>query len=58
MPYGISTAVRTTPRPKMVRCITNARANPSTSSMSTEITVITSVTTRALHQYLSLRTVM
>ena len=50
MPYGISTAVRTTPLPKMVRCITSASARPSTNSMDTETTVIARVTANAVHQ--------
>ncbi len=57
MPYGIRIAVRTTPLPKMVRCITNASAIPSTNSIVTEMTVITSVTTSAVHQYRSVSTV-
>ncbi|SKZ14680.1 Uncharacterised protein [Mycobacteroides abscessus subsp. abscessus] len=50
MPYGISTTVRITPRPKMVRCITIAIAMPSTNSMTTETTVMPSVTKKAVHQ--------
>ena len=57
IPYGMRIAVRTTPLPKMVRCMTNARAMPSTNSMATEITVITAVMTNAVHQYLSVRIV-
>ena len=33
MPYGISDAVRTSPRPKIARCMTSASSMPSTSSM-------------------------
>ena len=58
IPYGIRIAVRTTPFPKMVRCITRARAMPSTNSIATDTTVIASVTTKAVHQYLSVSTVM
>ena len=50
IPYGISTAVRTMPRPKIVRCITIASAMPSTSSMATETTVMITVTPNACHQ--------
>ena len=53
MPYGIRIAVRTTPLPKMVRCITSASAMPSTNSMATETMVMASVTTNAVHQYRS-----
>ena len=57
MPYGIRIAVRTTPLPKMVRCMTRASAMPSANSIATEITVITRVTTNAVHQYRSVRMV-
>ena len=50
MPYGIRIAVRTAPRPKIVRCITRANAMPSTNSIATEMTVIASVTANAVHQ--------
>ena len=50
MPYGIRIAVRTAPRPKIVRCITSANAMPSTNSIATEMTVIASVTANAVHQ--------
>ena len=50
MPYGIRTAVRTAPLPKIVRCITSASAIPSTNSMATETTVMASVTANAVHQ--------
>ena len=43
--------MRTVPRPKIVRCITIARPIPRTSSMATEITVMTNVTMNAFHQY-------
>ena len=49
MPYGISTEVRTSPRAKIVRCMTKATAKPSTSSIVTETTVITTVTPKACH---------
>jgi hypothetical protein len=57
MPYGMRIAVRTTPLPKMVRCITSANAIPSTNSIATETTVIASVTANAVHQYRSVSTV-
>ena len=57
MPYGIRTAVRTRPLPKIVRCITSASAMPSTNSIATETTVMASVTANAVHQYRSVRMV-
>ena len=42
IPYGIRTAVRTAPRPKIARCMTSAMAIPSTSSIATETTVMKS----------------
>jgi hypothetical protein len=58
IPYGIRIAVRTKPFPKMVRCITSASAMPRTNSIATDTTVIPSVTAKAVHQYLSVSTVM
>ncbi len=57
IPYGIRIAVRTTPRPKMVRCMTSASARPRTNSIATEMTVMARVTKNAVHQYLSVRMV-
>ena len=57
MPYGIRTAVRTTPLPTSVRCMTSASARPSTNSIDTETTVMPSVTASAVHQYRSVRIV-
>ena len=57
IPYGIRIAVRTTPLATIVRCITRASAMPSTNSIATDTTVITSVTTKAVHQYRSVSTV-
>jgi hypothetical protein len=57
MPYGMRTTVRTTPRPKIVRCMTSASAIPSTNSIATEMMVIASVTRNAVHQYRSVRMV-
>jgi hypothetical protein len=51
MPYGISAAVRTIPRPTSVRCMMIARPMPSTSSIATVTTVISAVTPNAVHQY-------
>ena len=42
IPYGIRTAVRTAPRPKIARCMTSARIIPITSSIATETTVMKS----------------
>ena len=49
MPYGTSTAVRMTPRPKMARCITIATAIPRTSSIATDTTVMSTVIPNACH---------
>jgi hypothetical protein len=57
MPYGISAAVRTTPLPTRVWCITSANARPSANSIDTETAVIPSVTASAVHQYRSVKTV-
>ena len=57
MPYGTRIAVRTTPLPKIVRCMTNANAMPSTNSMATDTTVMAKVTKNAVHQSLSVRIV-
>jgi hypothetical protein len=51
MPYGISTTVRVSPRPRIVRCMISASARPSTNSIATETTVISNVMPNALHQY-------
>ena len=50
MPYGISAAVRTSPRPTRVRCMISANPMPSTSSTATVTTVISMVTPNAVHQ--------
>ena len=49
IPYGISTAVRTSPRPNSARCMTSARTMPSTSSMATEMTVTSVVLKTSCH---------
>ena len=56
MPYGIRIAARTAPRPKIARCMTSAMAIPSTSSIETEKTVITSVLKTSVHQVLDVST--
>ena len=43
IPYGMRTAARTGPRPKIARCMTSAMAMPSTSSSATEPTVMMTV---------------
>lgn len=50
MPYGTRTDVRTTPRQKIVRCITRASPMPRTSSIVTDTAVMNSVTQKASHQ--------
>ena len=57
IPYGISTAVRTTPRAKIARYITSAIAMPSASSIATEMTVTKSVLKRSCHHSSELSTV-
>ena len=57
MPYGISTDVRTTPRPKIARCMTSAITMPITSSIATETTVMNTVLNTASHQRLDESTV-
>ncbi len=51
MPYGISDAVRTSPRPTSVRYMTSASAMPRTSSIATDTTVRNIVVPNAVHQY-------
>ena len=57
MPYGISDAVRTRPRPTSARCMTSASSMPSTSSMATDTTVMKTVRPRSDHHRLELSTV-
>ena len=52
----MSAAVRTVPRPKMVRYMSIASSMPRTSVMATEKTVMITVTSSAVHQYGELRT--
>ncbi len=56
IPYGISTAARTAPRPKIARCMTSAMAMPSTSSMDTEEIVMISVLDTSVHHELEVST--
>jgi len=49
--------VRMNPRPRMMRYITHANPNPSTSSMATLNRVMMSVVEKALHQMGSVITV-
>ena len=48
--------MRTTPRPKIARCMTSAIAIPSTSSIATEVTVMKTVLKRSVHQRSELST--
>ena len=50
IPYGIRTEVRTTPRPKIARCMTSAIVMPSVSSIETEITLRKTVLKTSVHQ--------
>src|SRR5215216_1773958 len=56
-PYGTSTEARTAVRAKMARYIACAISMPSTSSSSTEMTVMIIVLLNALHQVLEVSTV-
>ena len=49
IPYGIRTDVRTSPRPKIARCMTSAIAIPITSSIATETTVMKAVLKTPCH---------
>jgi hypothetical protein len=49
MPYGISADVRTSPRPKIARCMTSASIMPSTSSSDTVIVVRITVCRKSAH---------
>ena len=49
IPYGIRTEVRTTPRPKIARCMTSAMSIPSVSSIATEMTVTNRVLKTSCH---------
>src|SRR4051812_47688866 len=57
MPYGIRIDVRITPRPKMIRCMTIANANPITSSTATVTTMMTTVFKVSCQNSESVRTV-
>ena len=57
MPYGMRIDVRMTPRAKMMRCITMAKAKPMTSSTPTVTTMMKMVFHTVCHQRLSVRTV-
>ena len=57
MPYGIRIDVRITPRAKMIRCITIAKANPTTSSTATVTTMMKTVLNTSCHHRLSVSTV-
>src|SRR6185503_15480701 len=57
IPYGISTEVRTTPRPKIARFITSAIAIPSTSSIATETMTMNTVLKTSVHHSSELSTV-
>jgi len=46
----MSTEVRTTPRPKIARCMTRAMIIPSASSNATETTVTSVVLKTSVHQ--------
>ena len=56
IPYGISTDVRTTPRPKIARYMTRAMIIPSASSIATEITITNVVLKKSCHHRLEPRT--
>jgi hypothetical protein len=58
MPYGMSDAVRTRPRPTSARCIVSASSIPRTSSIATEMTVMSTVRPRSDHHRFDERTVM
>jgi hypothetical protein len=49
-PYGMRMNVRTSPRATRVRCMRRAKAMPSTNSMATDSTVMTTVAMKAFHQ--------
>ena len=48
--------MRTTPRPKIARCMTSAIAIPSTSSIATEMTMTKTVLKTSVHQRSEVRT--
>ena len=48
--------MRTTPRPKIARCMTSAIAIPSTSSIATEITITKTVLKTSVHHSSELST--
>ena len=58
MPYGISTAVRTSPRPKIARCMTSATTMPMTSSIATETTAMNVVLNTPCHHKSDVRTAL
>jgi hypothetical protein len=57
IPYGSRIPVRTSERPRMIRYITNANANPRTSSTATLTAVMMNVVTKSVHQTGSVSTV-
>ncbi len=56
IPYGMRIDVRTVRRPKMIRCITMAKAKPITNSTATVITVMMNVVNTSCHHSGSLST--